>query len=61
MEAKPRNESVAALLGRLFELIDKEDFESARDLLPELEARLGPEDPELTRARSLRTFLESSA
>lgn len=59
MDAKPRDESVADLLSRLFRLIDKEDFGGARDLLPEVEAKLGPDDPELTRARSLMTFLES--
>jgi len=61
MEAKPRNESVEALLGKMFNLIDKEDFQTARNLLPELEAELGPDDPEITRARALMTFLESKA
>ena len=61
MEAKPRNESVETLLRKLFSSIDKEDFQTARNLLPEVEAKLGPDDPEITRARTLMTFLESKA
>jgi predicted ATP-binding protein involved in virulence len=59
MGAKPRNDSVQNLLSRLSSMIDKEDFASARDLLPEVEARLGEDDPEVTRARALMAFLES--
>jgi len=61
MDAKSRNDSVEALLKKLFGLIDKEDFGGAQNLLPELEAKLGPDDPEVTRARTLMTFLESKA
>jgi len=61
MDAKSRNESVENLLSRLFALIDKEDFTAARDLLPDVETKLGPDDPEITRARTLMTFLESKA
>lgn len=61
MDAKPRNESVEALLRKLSGFVDREDFEAARGLLPELEAKLGPDDPEITRARTLMTFLESKA
>jgi predicted ATP-binding protein involved in virulence len=59
MDAPPRNESVDNLLKELFELIDKEDFDAARKLLPEIEAKLGPDDPDITRAHTLMTFLES--
>ena len=59
MDAKPRNESVENLLHSLFKLIDQEDFPAAGQLLPELEKELGPDDPELTRARTLMAFLES--
>lgn len=61
MNAKSRDESVETLLSELFRLIDKEDFDAARSLLPQVEAKLGPHDPEVTRARSLMTFLESEA
>jgi len=61
MNAKSRNDSVEELLSRLFQLIDKEDFEGARKLLPEVESKLGSDDPEITRARTLMSFLESNA
>ncbi len=61
MNAKSRNGTVEEILSRLFELIDKEDFDGARYLLPEVEAKLGPDDPEITRARALMSFLESNA
>lgn len=61
MNAKSRDESVDSLLGELFRLIDEENFDAARNLLPRVEAKLGPNDPEVTRARSLMTFLESEA
>ena len=61
MDARPRSESVEVLLRKVFNLIDKEDFEAARNLLPEVEQSLGPDDPEVTRARTLMTFLESKA
>jgi predicted ATP-binding protein involved in virulence len=61
MDAKSRNNSVEQLLGRLFGLIDKEDFSAASNLLHQVEEKLGPDDPEVTRARTLMTFLESKA
>ncbi len=61
MDAKARDESVEQLLRNLFGLIDREDFEAARTLLPKVEAKIGPDDPEITRARSLMSFLESTA
>lgn len=60
MEAKSRNETVDTLLRKLFGLIDQEDFSAARNLLPEVEAMLGPDDPEITRARTLMAFLEDT-
>src|SRR5271166_1368278 len=61
MDATPRDESVGALLSQLFDLIDREDFTAARRLLPQVEAELGPDDPEITRANTLMAFLESKA
>jgi len=61
MDAKSRDDSVEDLLSRLFKLIDKEDFDNARHLLPEVEAKLGADDPDVTRARALMSFLESKA
>lgn len=59
MDARSRNSDVEKLLRRLFELIDKEDFGSARGQLAEAERRLGKDDPEVTRARAMMSFLES--
>jgi predicted ATP-binding protein involved in virulence len=59
MDAKPRSESVENVLRKLFALIDKEDFDAARTVLHDVEAELGAEDPEITRAHALMTFLES--
>jgi predicted ATP-binding protein involved in virulence len=61
MDAESRNSSIKTLLSHLFDLIDREDFDNARNLLPDVEAKLGPDDPEITRARALLTFLESKA
>lgn len=61
MDSDSRNQSVEALLANLFQLIDREEFVAARNLLPEVESQLGPDDPELTRARTLMAFLEGTA
>ncbi|MGO8698942.1 MAG: AAA family ATPase [Limisphaerales bacterium] len=61
MDARARDDSVEELLRNLFGSIDREDFKTARTLLPEVEAKLGPDDPEVTRARTLMAFLESKA
>ena len=59
MGASSRNPSVDDLLTRLFRSIDDERFDAARSLLAEVETKLGSDDPEVTRARALMTFLES--
>ena len=59
MGTSSRDIFVEELLKRLFRSIDDEDFDSARGILVEVEARLGPDDPEVTRARALMAFLES--
>lgn len=58
MHTSARNDSVAVLLRQLFHLIDQEDLSAARNLLPAVEAQIGPDDPEVTRARALMHFLE---
>ena len=60
MDAPVRTTRIEAELKVLFELIDREDFEQARAKIAELEKQLGAREPELTRARSLITFLEGS-
>ncbi len=59
MGTPSRDAFVQGLLTRLFNSIDDEDFDSARQTLVEVEAKLGPDDPEVTRARALMAFLES--
>jgi predicted ATP-binding protein involved in virulence len=60
MDASPRNEEVERLLSRLSGLIDKEELDDARKLLPEVEAKLGQDDPEITGANTLIRLLDST-
>lgn len=60
MDAPVRNQSVDSDLRTLFELIDQEDFAQARDKINALQKQLGENEPELTRANTLITFLEGS-
>jgi len=58
MEAPARNRRMEEQLIELFELIDDEEFDKAREAMQDLRAKLGEHDPELTRASSLLKFLE---
>lgn len=58
MGANDRNEEVEKSLNKLFKLIDNEKFDEARKALEPLVMLLGELDPEITRAKSLITFLE---
>lgn len=58
MGASARSHVTEARLHELFDLIDKEDFASAREKITALEHDLGEHEPELTRATSLIHFLE---
>ena len=61
MHASPRNTETDDKLKHLFRLIDDENFAEARQLIPEIAAILhNIDDPELTKARSLMAFLEST-
>ncbi|MGI6657191.1 MAG: AAA family ATPase [Desulfobulbus sp.] len=55
-----RNKQMETKLHSLFELIDAEEFTQALEKITELEQQLGRYEPELTRAKSLITFLEGS-
>jgi predicted ATP-binding protein involved in virulence len=59
MDAKSRNDKVAKVLSDLAKSIDQDDFEKARNLVRDLEAKLGANDPEVTRANTLMAFLEA--
>lgn len=58
MEASPRNQEIKAKLNEMFSLIDNEDLDGAKQKKAELESELGDNDPELTYAESLISFLE---
>jgi predicted ATPase len=60
MGAPVRNRQVEEELTKLFELIDNEEFDGARDAISRLEEKLGSAEPELTRASSLIRFLEGT-
>ena len=58
MHADPRAQEVNQLLSELSQETGKQHFERARELLAALTARLGEDDPEVTRARTLLDFIE---
>jgi predicted ATP-binding protein involved in virulence len=58
MGAPARNERVEGMLRDLFDAIDRDDFDTARALLPGVEAEIGEDDPEVLRARTTMSFLE---
>jgi predicted ATP-binding protein involved in virulence len=60
MEARDRNVYESKLLHDLALAIDAEQFQKAQDLLEQVIGRLGEDDPEVTRARTLMTFLKES-
>ncbi|MGE4073245.1 MAG: AAA family ATPase [Lysobacterales bacterium] len=60
MGAPVRNRQVDGELKALFELIDQERFDAAREAIAALESKLGEDEPELTRASSLIRFLEGA-
>jgi len=60
MDADSRNQEVRRKLSTLAETIDKEDFPGAEPLLKEVEKTLGEDDPEVTRARTLISFLQDT-
>jgi predicted ATP-binding protein involved in virulence len=60
MKSNRRNIEIDHLLKGLAELIDQEDITRARQVLSEVEARLGANDPEVTGANTLINLLEST-
>jgi predicted ATP-binding protein involved in virulence len=60
MHVSPRNDEIERLLRTLSELINREDVQRAREVLAQVEARLGASDPEVTGATTLLDLLEST-
>jgi predicted ATP-binding protein involved in virulence len=58
MEADPRNQEVKDLLTRISADVGRQQFASARNALIGLVDRLGEDDPEVTRLRTLLDFVE---
>lgn len=58
MEADPRTRTVLDLLAQIKSEIDGEAFEPARKSLKRLIAKVGEDDPEVTRIRTLLEFLD---
>jgi predicted ATP-binding protein involved in virulence len=60
MKSNRRDIEVDGLLKRLSELIDQEDMDRAREVLSQVEERLGANDPEVTGANTMINLLEST-
>ena len=58
MSADPRTQDVKELLSEISQEVGKQRYESARGLLNQLVGRLGEDDPEVTRIRTLLDFIE---
>lgn len=61
MGAEPRTHSVDQLLHRLSKAVNDKAYDDARRLTAELEALVGENDPEVTRARTLLQFMEGDS
>jgi ABC-type multidrug transport system ATPase subunit len=58
MDADPRAQEVDALLSKISQEVGGQRYESARRLLAQLVGKLGEDDPEVTRIRTLLDFME---
>ena len=57
MDADPRTQDVKELLSEISREVGKQRYESARELLAQLVDRLGEDDPEVSRIRTLLDFM----
>jgi predicted ATP-binding protein involved in virulence len=58
MDSDPRAKEVQTLLSEVSQVIGKQQFDRARELLGQIVERLGEIDPEVTRIRTLLDFVE---
>jgi predicted ATP-binding protein involved in virulence len=58
MDTDPRAQEIKALLSQISQDVGKQRYESARGLLARLVDRVGEDDPEVTRIRTLLDFME---
>jgi predicted ATP-binding protein involved in virulence len=61
MNSDPRTFEVMELIQKISQAIGMEQFDLARDQLVELNKKLGDNDPEVTRLRTILAFLEGEA
>jgi predicted ATP-binding protein involved in virulence len=60
MGASDRNKEISNSLHKVFQLIDEDDFDGARQAMIPIIEKVGEFEPEITRARSLIKFLEGN-
>jgi len=60
MDSDPRAKDIQDLLAEVSKIIGRQDFVRGRELLAQLAARLGDNDPEVTRIRTLLDFVEGN-
>ena len=58
MDTRPRSREVADLLSRVSQTFGQQHFDRVRELLEQLAGILGENDPEVTRLRTMLSFLE---
>ena len=58
MDAPARSSEIEELLTKVSQYVGKQQYERARQSLPQLVERLGEDDPEVTRIRTLLDFME---
>ena len=58
MDADPRTKEIQMLLSNISREVGKQRYEKSRRLLAQLVGRLGENDPEVTRVRTLLDFME---
>ena len=58
MDSDPRAKKVRELLSEVSDVVGRQQFERARELLAQIVEKLGETDPEVTRIRTLLDFVE---
>ncbi len=61
MQVVPRNEGIEQLLGEVSDDIGEQQYARARESIGKLARRIGEDDPEITRMRTLLDFMEGDA
>ena len=59
MDAPIRNKDIEAKINELFKSIDDEEFDSAKEQIRDIENKIGDDDTELIRAKSIMAFINN--